>query len=91
MLFRTYWVVEAARAALSDGHGQGKSEGGVAREVRGELEGERELAFDYALAAVALAVKVRCENRVYAGWADGRDSSTAMCCARSAPFTREIS
>ena len=61
MLFRMYWAVEDARARAEvqaegpDG-GVGRESG---RETRGELEGERELAFDYALAAVALAVKVR--------------------------------
>ena len=65
MLFRMYWAVEDARAraevrveGVNGGAGMGR-EGGRERETRGELEGERELAFDYALAAVSLAVKVR--------------------------------
>ena len=65
MLFRMYWAVVDARAH-AEVQAQGKCAegmcagegGGREREMRGELEGERELAFDYALAAVALAVKV---------------------------------
>ena len=61
-----YWAVEDARArAEVQAQGRGVEGmcagegGGRERGMRGELEGERELAFDYALAAVALAVKVR--------------------------------
>lgn len=62
VLFRTYWVVEAKRARAevqerSEVVGYEAVDGG--REVIGELDGERELAFDFALAAIALAVKVR--------------------------------
>ncbi|KZV73450.1 hypothetical protein PENSPDRAFT_750192 [Peniophora sp. CONT] len=62
VLFRTYWVVEAkrARAEVQErrdvvDYGYEAVEGG--REVIGEFDGERELAFDFALAAIALAVK----------------------------------